>query len=127
MAVVGSWWCISVTEHKLQDNTRPLLAVCQLDDIEDGRARGFSIGEQNIIVVRQGSSVYAYHNSCPHTGVNLEWLADHFLDDSQQYLQCATQGALFRIEDGVCVAGPCAGESLTAIRVKLDNSTIISD
>ena len=48
----------------------------------------------------------------PAPGVPLEWLPDRFLDDSGSLLQCATHGALFLIESGECVAGPCAGQSL---------------
>ncbi|MEE8263379.1 MAG: Rieske (2Fe-2S) protein, partial [Gammaproteobacteria bacterium] len=41
------------------------------------------------------------------------WVPDQFLDETGNLLQCATHGALFRIEDGFCVAGPCTGASLT--------------
>jgi len=34
---------------------------------------------------------------------------------SASLIQCATHGALFLIESGECIAGPCAGQSLTAL------------
>ncbi len=67
--------------------------------------------------MRKGKQVYGYINRCPHTGVNLEWLPDQFLDISGSFIQCATHGALFGIEDGVCVRGPCAGDKLQAIEL----------
>jgi len=105
--------------------------LCKLIDIEDGEARGFDI-ELNtkpfsIVCVRQGQQVKAYKNSCPHTGVNLEWLPDQFLDDTRQYLVCSTHGALFQIEDGHCVAGPCQGDYLTALPVSVDAGDIVCD
>ena len=47
----------------------------------------------------------------------MEWLPDRFLDESGSLLQCATHGALFLIESGECVAGPCAGQSLRPLDV----------
>jgi len=35
-------------------------------------------------------------------------------------IQCATHGALFRIRDGYCVAGPCAGQGLIPLEVKVE-------
>ena len=34
------------------------------------------------------------------------------------FLACRNHGALFAVEDGFCVAGPCAGESLEPIAVE---------
>ena len=35
----------------------------------------------------------------------------------RRHILCATHGALFRIEDGHCLAGPCKGKGLTAVAV----------
>jgi len=106
-----------------------LKKICNLSDIDDGDARGFDVVLNNesfaIVCVRQGQQVFAYQNSCPHTGVNLEWLPDQFLDDTQQYFVCSTHGALFQVEDGYCVSGPCHGESLTSIAVSVEAGEIM--
>jgi nitrite reductase/ring-hydroxylating ferredoxin subunit len=59
--------------------------------------------------------------------VNLEWLPDQFLDSSAQYIQCAVHGAMFRIEDGFCVSGPCAGDTLMAIPACLQDGEIFCE
>jgi len=111
------------------NNTGDGTVLCQLEEIKDGAAVGVSIevdtASLNIILIRQGHRVFAYQNSCPHTGVNLEWLPDEFMDDTSQYLVCATHGALFQIEDGECVAGPCHGESLKKLPVTVNNEGIV--
>ena len=56
----------------------------------------------------------------------LEWLPDQFLDSSAQYIQCSVHGAMFRIEDGWCVRGPCAGDALMAIPAYLPTSCSVS-
>lgn len=103
--------------------------ICKLTEIDDGDARGFDITLENesvaIICFRQGQQVFAYKNSCPHTGVNLEWLPDKFLDDSRKYFVCSTHGALFQLEDGYCVTGPCHGESLTPLVVSVEAGELL--
>lgn len=55
---------------------------------------------------------YAYRNQCPHTGLNLNWQKHRFFDHELQFLLCATHGALFEPESGLCVHGPCVNQSL---------------
>ena len=64
-------------------------------------------------------SIYAYANHCPHTGSPLDWMPDEFLSIDKKHIQCATHDALFRIDDGRCVSGPCHGDSLEAILVEI--------
>jgi nitrite reductase/ring-hydroxylating ferredoxin subunit len=97
-------------------------ALCALGDIADGGARGFTIGEgparREILICRRGAAVFAYVNSCPHTGSPLDWQPDQFLSLDRRHLQCATHGALFRFEDGLCLAGPCLGRHLTPVPIE---------
>lgn len=79
----------------------------------------------DVFVVRRGRDVYAYVNSCPHTGSPLDWVEHEFLSIDKQYIQCAMHAALFRLADGLCVAGPCAGSSLAAIAVAVESGLVI--
>lgn len=103
----------------MTDKTYPL---CPRDTIPEDCARGFTIetpaGPRQLLLARRNNRIYAYINRCPHTGVNLDWVPDRFLDRSGTYLQCATHGALFRIQDGFCVHGPCAGQSLRPVTIE---------
>ncbi|MES9940010.1 MAG: Rieske (2Fe-2S) protein [Candidatus Thiodiazotropha sp. 6PLUC2] len=103
--------------------------ICDLDGFSDPGSRGFTIEFNSevleILVVRKASRVYAYRNHCPHTGINLEWQPDQFLDLSNNYIQCATHGALFRIEDGICLRGPCAGDALQSIPARIDSGQVL--
>ena len=93
--------------------------ICRLEELQPGRPRGFDLpgagGVGGIIVVRTPPHLHGYMNRCPHTGVNLDWTPDVFLDVTGTLLQCAMHGALFRFEDGYCIFGPCAAQSLTPI------------
>ena len=94
--------------------------LCAPQHLTEGQSRGFLLDGINLLAVRRDGQVYAYRNRCPHRGVPLEWHADQFLDHSQSMIQCATHGALFLIESGECVAGPCAGQSLQALACRED-------
>jgi nitrite reductase/ring-hydroxylating ferredoxin subunit len=94
--------------------------LCTGADLLEATSRGFEIDGKKLLAVRRAGRAYVYLNRCPHRGVGLEWQPDQFLDPSNSLIQCATHGALFLIEDGQCVAGPCAGQSLTAIDCRED-------
>jgi len=70
---------------------------------------------------------YGYRNECPHTGVNLNWLPDQFFDLQQQYLQCSMHGALFEPVNGHCLRGPCAGERLTTLPIRVEGPWVYLD
>lgn len=98
----------------------PPRALCPDDALAEGAARGFpaaSSGCAGVFLVRKGGRVFGYVNACPHLGVSLEWTADRFLSVDGGSIVCAMHGAAFRIEDGFCLSGPCAGAALTAVAV----------
>ncbi|MFP6863887.1 Rieske (2Fe-2S) protein [Pseudomonas sp.] len=104
-----------------------MLRLCAPDEVAEGQSRGFEIAEEKLLAVRKDGQLYAYRNRCPHRGIPLEWLPDQFLDASASLIQCATHGALFLIESGECVAGPCAGQSLQELAIREDDQGIWID
>lgn len=104
------------------------LPLCKLSEIPKNGAKGCSIetasGHEKLFLIRKGTQVYGYYNRCPHTGVNLDWTPNQFLDISGKLIQCSTHGALFRIHDGFCEVGPCSGASLTAVKLQIHNEEI---
>lgn len=93
--------------------------LCHIDAIAEGQSKGFETEGQAIFVVRQGTQYHVYHNSCPHLGINLEWQDDQFLDMDGQLIQCAMHGALFLIDTGMCIAGPCQGQRLKVVEHRI--------
>ncbi|AOY90273.1 2Fe-2S ferredoxin [Marinobacter salinus] len=66
----------------------------------------------------------AYVNQCPHLGVELNWMPGRFMDADNLFLQCSTHGALFKTDSGECIAGPCQGDALTALDLRITGSAI---
>ncbi len=102
--------------------------LCRLDEIADRAAKGFELdrhGDQlAICVIRRGTQAYGYVNSCPHLGVFLEWQPDKFLTPDGRFLLCSMHGALFQVEDGLCVAGPCFKKKLKPVALDVYNGEI---
>lgn len=89
--------------------------LCDIAEIPEGGCKGIEYNDDSLFVVERDGRYYGYRNRCPHLGVELNWLEDQFLDRDEALIQCATHGALFIIESGECVAGPCLGQALEAI------------
>lgn len=98
--------------------------LCALNDLSDPGSKGFTLAGVQLFAVRQHQQVFVYHNRCPHRGIPLEWVADQFLDHSGRLIQCASHGALFLPESGMCVAGPCSGERLIPIACKVQSGQV---
>ena len=93
--------------------------VCHLNDVEEEESREFYIpaaeGEKSIIAVKKDGIFALYENNCPHLGVPMNIEPDRFLDIEKNFIMCSTHGALFKIDDGECVHGPCMGQFLTPV------------
>ncbi|MBM3390945.1 MAG: Rieske 2Fe-2S domain-containing protein [Betaproteobacteria bacterium] len=69
-------------------------------------------------VVRYGGKAYAYLNRCAHVGIEIDWNAGEFFDDSGLYLICSTHGAIYRPDSGECMGGPCRGRRLQQLDIE---------
>lgn len=101
-------------------------ALCRLDDIPDGDAIGVSVpsatGGFELILLRRGDRVFAYHNECPHAGRNLDYAPGRFLVSGGRLI-CAVHGATFAVESGACVGGPCRN-GLVAVPVEVSGGEV---
>lgn len=77
--------------------------------LADGRAA---------FVVRTDAGLRAYLNLCPHWDVDLDLGFEDFVDPRSGLVTCRNHGAEFDPETGECLAGPCAGASLTPVAVE---------
>jgi nitrite reductase/ring-hydroxylating ferredoxin subunit len=106
-------------------------ALCRMDEIADGAARGFAFTDGPArfagFVVRQGAQVFGYEDRCPHSGTPLAMFHDQFLTRAGDLILCSTHGALFRPTDGLCLAGPCAGARLAPWPVRIDGDLVVTD
>ena len=108
------------------NKTKTLL--CKTSDIPDPGSKGFELKikrkTQSIFIVHKDGAFHCYINKCPHTGATLEWQEDKFLDLDNALIQCAVHDALFMIDSGECIAGPCNGDQLTPLKLDIDGENI---
>jgi nitrite reductase/ring-hydroxylating ferredoxin subunit len=97
--------------------------LCALSDVPEGGAHEVVAtvhgASESLILLRRGDEVAAFLNVCPHAGRRLDWAPGRFLFE-QGLLVCAAHGASFSVPEGRCVSGPCRGQSLTAVQVRVD-------
>jgi len=113
-------------------------AVCCVADIPNRRARGFSLLRADpdgsaggvpfhIVIIRWDRKLYGYVNRCPHQVGNLDWEQGQFFDPGGTHLMCGKHGALFEVDTGACVEGPCAGAALEPLPlVVLDGDVCVA-
>lgn len=73
------------------------------------------------IVLRDADGeLRAYVNRCQHLPIPLDSGSRSFFGPDGRYLVCKTHGASYELRDGMCVAGPCIGRALIALRLELE-------
>lgn len=102
--------------------------ICDFHELDDLSSKEFTIkiGEKvkDAFLVKFNDHCYAFENSCPHTGVNLNWQAGQFFSFDGLYLQCSLHGALFEPDSGTCVRGPCINDRLQPIKIVREDDVV---
>lgn len=110
---------------------RPAAGVrlCALADIADPGAKGFVFREGEALfmgfVVRRDGEIWGYVDRCPHAGSPLEGFEGRYLTRTGDLILCSAHAALFRVGDGHCVAGPCAGMRLSPWPVAIEGDAVV--
>ncbi len=106
------------------------VALCRFEAIPDGTARNFVLqmrgGRFHGFVVRKGAAAFGYLDRCPHQGLPLARELDAYLTPSATHIACSWHGALFDIDTGRCVGGPCTGQRLTPWPVAVIDDVLVT-
>ena len=104
--------------------------IARSNDLADGGAgvRFLAIDDRGVespaFVIRHRGKVHGFINRCAHVQVELDWQEGQFFDDEQQYLICATHGALYQPDTGECIAGPCKNGKLEKLAIAEDGDGV---
>lgn len=103
--------------------------LCALREIPEDGCLGFTIGDGDFpvrgFVVRYRGGIAAYVNRCPHAGHPLNLRPHRFLTADRSLILCNSHGALFEKATGLCVAGPCAGQSLEHVAISVESGYVM--
>jgi nitrite reductase/ring-hydroxylating ferredoxin subunit len=103
------------------------MRLCHLNDVPDGASRGFDprgAGRDTMFVVRQGGTLHAWLNACPHHGTSMPWRRHAYLNAAGDRIVCSAHGALFEIDTGRCTLGSCLGQALTPVPVVVNGGEV---
>lgn len=99
--------------------------LCPQASLLEGHSRGFdpfASGRDTLLVVRWQGTLTAWRNRCPHLDVAMQYRKDRFMSGDGQHIVCFAHGALFRPDTGLCVLGPCLGQSLQPQALTVDDN-----
>ncbi|MDE2155032.1 MAG: Rieske 2Fe-2S domain-containing protein [Xanthomonadaceae bacterium] len=114
------------------DTVRAIRPLCRLEEIPDGAATALDVTlavdggmpeRTSLIVLRHGEQVQGFLNMCPHAGSRLDYAPGRFLLKSDTLI-CAVHGAVFKQIDGLCIGGPCRGEHLRAVALRVADGAV---
>ena len=100
--------------------------LCEMSDLDETQAYGADVDGVSYVVVLspEDSQPRAYQNSCPHLGIQLEMMPNQFLDPACEYIVCSNHGAMFQIDDGLCIAGPCLNQKLQPATIQVTDGSV---
>ncbi len=105
--------------------------LCKLDEIENEAGKELVMGDSDtkwpfrMFVVRRGDDAWGYVNTCPHNHIPLNYFPDRFVSAEKQFIMCANHAACFNFDDGYCVSGPCAGQSLQRVPLTVRDGVVL--
>lgn len=105
------------------------IVVVPKKNFPDQTARSFKTKVKGRIfrglVVRKNGRFYAYQNLCQHLPITLDLNDDKFFTHDKTHLQCHMHGAVYEIETGACVAGPCVGARLVSLELEEEETRLV--
>lgn len=104
-----------------------MIYLCKTTSIAPNKSAKFTIDDTALFVINKEDNFYAYLNMCPHRSISLDWDNNKFLDPDNELIECATHGALFAIDSGLCVSGPCVGQNLSKVKLNIQQQKIYWD
>ena len=103
--------------------------IAKVDELSPGTVRKFWLICQKYrldgFLINDRGSFHAYVNRCRHMPTPLDFVQDELVSDDGRFLRCYTHGALYEFSTGLCIDGPCKGDSLFRLPVRIDRGEVL--
>jgi nitrite reductase/ring-hydroxylating ferredoxin subunit len=103
--------------------------IARVEELSPGSVKKFWLICQkyrlDAFLINDRGSFHAYINRCRHMPTPLDFVRDEFLSDDGRFLRCYTHGALYEFATGLCIDGPCKGESLYRLPLRIDRGEVL--
>jgi nitrite reductase/ring-hydroxylating ferredoxin subunit len=115
--------------HSNALNMLAMTKVFNFNDVDNNGSLGLvaEIDGKKIIIIRRDTEIFVYINSCAHVGTPLDLQPGKFLSRDGKNIICSTHGALFEINTGYCISGPCRDQKLMALPTRIAENEIQYD
>jgi nitrite reductase/ring-hydroxylating ferredoxin subunit len=101
----------------------PGAALCRLEELPEGGVREVGAG---LIAWRSAGEVRVFVNRCPHFRIALNAEPGEFKLHGG-LLMCVHHYSYFSFPHGRCVGGPCEGEPLESVAIRIEDQTLYLD
>jgi len=101
--------------------------IGNIEDFAENSSSSIQVDYLALLVIKRAGQLFLYHNKCPHTQDTLDPMGGSVASDDGLLIHCQRHAAEFITDTGECVAGPCQGESLSAVAFTLSNGDIYLD
>jgi nitrite reductase/ring-hydroxylating ferredoxin subunit len=123
-------WVFMRDRRRMADESRDgARVIARVADVSPGSVKKFWLICQKYrldgFLVNDRGSFHAYVNRCRHMPTPLDFVRDEFISDDGRFLRCYTHGALYEFATGLCIDGPCKGESLYRLPVEVDRGEVL--
>jgi len=127
--VVRRWNFVRAKQLMESESRHGSRAVAKIEELEPGAVKKFWLICQKYridgFLVNDRGQFHAYVNRCRHMATPLDFIRDQFLSEDGRHLMCYTHGALYEFASGVCIAGPCKGEALYRLPVRVEAGEVL--
>ena len=101
------------------DQMAEFVTVGKADDIKEGEATAFQVGDEEVAVARSGGTLYAFNDICTHRRCNLAMGGE--IDGTT--ITCECHGSMFDMATGEVIGGP-APEPIATYEVREENGDL---
>jgi nitrite reductase/ring-hydroxylating ferredoxin subunit len=108
----------------MANEQRDVRLICRESELKHREIRRVDLDSESVMLLRIDNEVHCFRNRCPHRGTELDWTPGIFWDLCNDMIQCSTHGARFDPRSGLCVTGPCKGESLQRVQPTLQSGDV---
>ena len=101
--------------------------IGNIEDFANNSSSSIQVDYLELLVVKRAGELFLYENKCPHTQDTLDPVGGSVTSGDGMLILCQRHAAEFITDTGECVAGPCQGESLSAVAFTLSDGDIYLD
>jgi nitrite reductase/ring-hydroxylating ferredoxin subunit len=104
------------------------IKIARTEDVPDGKTIKFRIPGNGRpldgFLARFQGKLIAYENRCRHLPVSLDFFDGRFFTQDGQHFVCHNHNALYEPLTGLCVQGPCEGQSLKPLPIEVADGDV---